>query len=68
MQKQPPRPVPPSRLEFNGLADGLYQVTLWDTYAGSATRRFQLTTTNGVLAVPLPAVQRDLAVKAVREE
>jgi hypothetical protein len=68
VQKRAPRPVPPSLLELNGLADGSYQVTLWDTYRGAATRHLQLTTTKGALSVPLPTVQRDLALKAVRAE
>lgn len=68
VQKQLPRPVPPSVLALSGLADGPYRVTLWDTYRGVVTRTLHLASQNGSLAVPLPELRKDLAVKAVREE
>jgi hypothetical protein len=68
VQKQSPRPVPPTVLELSGLAEGRYQVTLWDTERGAITRRTQLRTENGRLSVPLPEVRTDVAVKVVRAE
>jgi hypothetical protein len=67
VEKQAPRPVPPSLLQFPGLSEGRYTVTLWDTYRGSVIQRLPLETHNGSLTIPIPAVSQDLAVKVVRE-
>jgi hypothetical protein len=65
VQKLAPRPVAPSALELTGLANGRYQVELWDTYRGVVTQRATLAAENGVLSVPLPEVRQDLAVKVL---
>jgi hypothetical protein len=66
VEKQIPSPVPASLLELPGLAEGRYQVTLWDTYRGVVTRRLSLITQKGSLSIPLPELSKDLAVKAIR--
>jgi hypothetical protein len=68
VQKDVPRPVPPSLLDFDGLSEGRYQVTLWDTVRGAVMRQDELRAQSGRLSVPLPEVRTDLAVKAIREE
>jgi hypothetical protein len=68
VQKNVPRPVPPSLLDFDGLSEGRYQVTLWDTVRGAVMRQDELRAQSGRLSVPLPEVRTDLAVKAIREE
>lgn len=67
-QKQSPRPVQPTVLELPGLADGQYQVTLWDTERGVISRRLLLHAEAGRLSVPLPEIRTDLAVKVGRAE
>ncbi|MFW6107377.1 MAG: DUF5060 domain-containing protein [bacterium] len=61
-----PRPQPPARMAIPGLARGRYRVTLWDTYAGESLRTEEVPLAGGPLAVDLPAIETDLAVKAVR--
>jgi hypothetical protein len=68
VEKTPPRPVPPTRLELTGLTDGRYEVTLWDTAHGAVIRQGTPQTAGGRLSVLLPTVTTDLAVKAVRQE
>jgi hypothetical protein len=68
VQKQAPRPVPPTLLDLPGLTEGQYEVTLWDTERGIVSRRAQIRTANGRLLVPLPEVRTDVAIKVVRAE
>lgn len=67
VQKLAPRTVAPTVLELTGLAEGRYQVTLWDTYRSVVIQRSEISAQNGALSVPLPEIRQDLAVLALRQ-
>lgn len=46
-----------------GLPDGNYDVEFWDTYAGKPVAKSALASQQGSLAIALPAIQGDLALK-----
>jgi len=61
-----PRKLTPVRngvVTVRGLKNGAYNVEFWDTYAGRPTAKKRLTVQNGVLQVPLPMIQSDIALK-----
>ncbi len=61
-----PEPVTGAVLRLPGVADGTWQVELWDTTKGEVTARLPVAASAGTLAVPLPPVASDLALKATR--
>jgi len=56
-------PINDAVVTLTGLQDGAYNVEFWDTYAGRPTGKKKSTAQNGVLQIPLPTVQADLALK-----
>jgi hypothetical protein len=61
--KAPIPPVPPTRLELTGVADGEYDVELWDTVSGSVIKRISSIADNGRLMLDLPEIKHDIAIK-----
>jgi len=56
----------PFTLRVQGLTNGKYSVTLWDTYTGKITATLKLETVGSHLEVPIPASAQDLALKIKR--
>jgi hypothetical protein len=56
-------PVNDAVVTLSDLQDGAFNVEFWDTYAGRPTGKKKFTAQNGVLQIPLPTVQADLALK-----
>jgi hypothetical protein len=65
-QKRPLVPVAPSTLTLPDVADGVYEVELWDTYAGKPVRSESTRVSNGHLEIWLPEIERDVALKVRR--
>ncbi|MBN1670780.1 MAG: glycosyltransferase [Kiritimatiellae bacterium] len=59
--------VEAAALIATGFEPGEYGVECWDTYAGTVIRKDKHTA-NGTLAIPLPPIDRDVAVKVYSEE
>jgi hypothetical protein len=53
-------------LSLPGMKDGRYRVEFWDTWRGGPPEVCDVSCVNGVLAVPLPSMTRDMALKAKR--
>ena len=51
------------KLVIDRLEPGTYSVEFWDTWSISKKTEINLTSTNGKLTIPLPSMERDLAVK-----
>ena len=67
VQKEKVAPAPPSIFSLNGLASGKWNVILWDTWKGEEIRHFPVDVAlDGKLRFELPAIESDLAVKAVK--
>jgi hypothetical protein len=63
-----PRTIPSSRLALplgSGAPDREYALQWWDTRAGKIEGRARAPSTGGVLHVQIPAVRRDVALRAV---
>jgi hypothetical protein len=62
-----PRTIGPSRLSLplTGRPDGDYDVQWWDTRKGEVTARDRGRLSAGVLTVQIPAVVRDVAMRAL---
>ncbi len=57
--------IPPLRnLRFaiNGLRDGRYRITLWDTWKGGVVREWQTVCRNGTLTIDLEQLEKDFAL------
>lgn len=67
-QKRTLAPAPPSVMRLRGLRSGTWRTEVWDTWAGKplSTVRTKVGIDGGVRVV-LPVVERDVAVKLVRE-
>lgn len=50
-------------IEVPVFRDGTFAVELWNTFSGAVDSTLSLTATNGKLTVPLPDVQKDIALK-----
>jgi hypothetical protein len=48
--------------------DGRYDVELWNTFTGAVQARLTLESSGNLLAVPLPEITNDLALKCIRHE
>lgn len=60
------QPTDEATLTVSGLEAGRYEVTLFDTWTGGAVQTLQADAPQGRLRLPIPALETDLAVKAVR--
>ncbi|KPK62688.1 MAG: hypothetical protein AMK73_05790, partial [Planctomycetes bacterium SM23_32] len=65
-ERRPMPPVEATRVTLNGFADGRWGVEFWDTVAGQVTATAAAQASGGTLALELPAVATDLAVKLLR--
>ena len=62
-------PIPPverATVTVNALEPGRYRVEIWDTWTGAVTRQSEASAIQGVARIPLPAIERDLAMKLIR--
>jgi len=50
-------------IQVEGLADGRHTVEYWDSWKGVITAEKQLAAAAGKLTIPLPRVERDIALK-----
>jgi hypothetical protein len=64
-QRQRPAPLTPQgpTATVTGLKPGPYRAEFWDTLTGAIAGSTELNSTDGSLAVPLPPIPQDLAVK-----
>jgi len=53
---------------LGGLAPGNYRVEFWDTYKGMAFAEEKLAAAEGTIQIPLPPVDKDLAMKVKHED
>ncbi len=60
-----PEPVRGATVEIRSLADGAYHAQWWDTYAGKPMAKTPVRSQGGILRLPVPALERDLACKLV---
>jgi hypothetical protein len=60
-----PEPVAGASVELRGLRDGEYRVEQWDTNEGTHTDGGRVSCKAGALAVALPEVATDLALKVI---
>lgn len=61
-------PAPPTILRLRGLRSGTWRAEVWDTWAGKPTTTERIKVgIDGGARVALPVVERDVAVKLVRE-
>jgi hypothetical protein len=56
-------PVDPATLILPGFTAGVYEVELWDPYAGKMLRRESTRVANGRVVIWLPEIARDVALK-----
>ena len=54
-------PVSAMTTKVHGLPDGPYRVEWWDTWAGKAASSSEATSARGILPLPIPTVERDIA-------
>lgn len=64
VQKKKPQSVAGARLEIPVKRDGTYQVELWDTRRGQVVARRKVASRASRLAYELPAIDKDVALKA----
>jgi hypothetical protein len=68
LYKNAPLTAPASTMRLGGMTPGTYEVVLWNTWTGTAIRRFKAKAgRNGVAILPLPVIEGDLAFKLVKE-
>lgn len=53
-------------LSLPGMADGTYRIEFWETWSPAEPQVVEAACVDGVLAIPLPTLTRDLALKARR--
>ena len=67
VQKEKVDSAPPSVFTLNGLASGKWNVILWNTWKGEEISHFPVSVAlDGKLKFDLPAIETDIAVKAVK--
>jgi hypothetical protein len=66
VQRIPIPPVEKAQITLSDLEPGRYRVEYWDTWTGTITRRLDVRVNNGVARLPLPSLERDLAIKLLR--
>lgn len=67
-QKRRVSGVDPSIMRLRGLRSGMWQVEVWDTYAGKPTTTVRTRVgIDGRVRVVLPRIEKDVAVKLVRQ-
>ncbi len=56
--------IPPDAvIELGRMPDGEHRVEFWDTYTGQITSTIEARAAGGALCIPVPAVERDVALK-----
>ena len=58
--------VGPVEVALAGVPDGPFRIELWDTFSGKARSGETVVAVGGKVRIPLPAFQKDLAVKLIR--
>ena len=67
-QKRTIEPVSPSIMRLRGLQSGTWRAEVWDTYAGVPMTTVKIKIgIDGLARVELPRIEKDVAVKLVRE-
>ena len=67
-QKRTVAAAPPSVLRLRGLRSGTWRTEIWDTWAGRTTLVVRTKVgIDGAVRVALPRIEKDVAVKLVRE-
>ena len=67
VQKEKTSIAPPTIFTLNGLASGKWRVVLWDTWKGTEITNFPVDVgLDGKIRFDLPAIDTDLAVKAIK--
>jgi hypothetical protein len=61
----PVRPIENASLEVAGFTHSRYRVEVWDTYEGRILKSAELEAQKGFIRIPLPAVEKDLAIKLI---
>jgi hypothetical protein len=57
------KPIEGTELKIPGQTDGSYRVEVWDTYEGKKTGEVGAVAKDGLLRVPLPPIDKDVALK-----
>jgi hypothetical protein len=60
-------PVPTVEVTLAGVPDGRYRAELWNTFTGTAQPTGTVVVTNGRALLVVPAFEKDIALKLVRE-
>ncbi|HEX2999579.1 MAG TPA: hypothetical protein VHR86_05015, partial [Armatimonadota bacterium] len=60
-----PKPQQGAELRLPVARAGRYRVELWDTYTGKQLQALTLKAAGGRLTIPLPTIEKDLALKAI---
>jgi hypothetical protein len=58
-----PKPVTGATVTLTGVEDGSWSIEWWDTLAGQAVAKAEITATNGALQLAPPAFQVDIAAR-----
>lgn len=58
-------PIEGAEIEIAGMGDGAHRVEFWDTYAGRISGAAEARAAAGVLRVPLPTIESDVALKII---
>jgi hypothetical protein len=61
-----PSPVEDAKVSLTGVTDGVWSVEWWDTLAGKRLAAAETTASRGVLPLPAPAFQVDIAARLKR--
>ncbi|MGD0774782.1 MAG: hypothetical protein ABSC05_18355 [Candidatus Solibacter sp.] len=62
------QPLSGQSIKLPVVRDGRYDVELWNTFTGAVQARLTLESSGNLLAVPLPEITNDLALKCIRHE
>lgn len=62
------KPVERTILFLQGFQDGVYLVELWDTYDGQITEQREIKASENGLTIPLPQIEKDIALKIKRTQ
>ena len=63
VENEQPAQVADATIEVQGLRPGQYQLEWWDTYEGKIIRSEQISCKDGLLHIPVPSFNRDIACK-----
>lgn len=59
-------PIRDAVIELGHMPDGECRIEFWDTYTDRVTRAIDAHATGGAFCIPVPAVERDVALKIAR--